>query len=231
MAKKSASPKLPDFSARASAPAFSAGTPGAISGPISSTVRPSPSTTAPEVSPPAVISRVTPPATSRRAASANSASTAAAAASRPWRACAAFTAAEVAHWLIGQGAARDAAPGAAPLAYSSADPAEVAAAQARHGRETAAAAVEALFAGVARLLVEGGVTRLITAGGETSGAVVEGLGLSVLEIGPEIAPGVPALKAGALALALKSGNFGDVDFFTKAARVLAGGQGAQASDG
>jgi len=132
------------------------------------------------------------------------------------------TAAEVAHWLIGQGAARDAAPGAAPLAYSSADPAEVAAAQARHGRETAAAAVEALFAEAARLLVAGGVTRLITAGGETSGAVVEGLGLTVLEIGPEIAPGVPALKAGALALALKSGNFGDADFFAKAARALAG---------
>ncbi|PJA59241.1 MAG: hypothetical protein CO163_10440, partial [Rhodobacterales bacterium CG_4_9_14_3_um_filter_71_31] len=128
------------------------------------------------------------------------------------------TAAEVAHWLIGQSAA----PGAAPLAYSSADPAAVKAAQARHGREAAAAAVEALFAEAARLLVAGGVTRLITAGGETSGAVVEGLGLTVLEIGPEIAPGVPALKAGALALALKSGNFGDADFFAKAARALAG---------
>lgn len=129
------------------------------------------------------------------------------------------TAEEVAHWLIGEGGAE----GGAPLAYSSADPAAVKAAQARHGRETAAAAIEALFAGVARLLVAGGVTRLITAGGETSGAVVEGLGLSVLEIGPEIAPGVPALKAGPLALALKSGNFGDTDFFAKAARVLAGG--------
>ncbi len=128
------------------------------------------------------------------------------------------TAAEVAHWLIGQSAA----PGAAPLAYSSADPAAVKAAQARHGREAAAAAVEALFAEAARLLTAGGVTRLITAGGETSGAVVEGLGLTVLEIGPEIAPGVPALKAGALALALKSGNFGDADFFAKAARALAG---------
>ena len=128
------------------------------------------------------------------------------------------TAAEVAHWLIGQSAA----PGAAPLAYSSADPAAVKAAQARHGREAAAAAVEMLFAEAARLLVAGGVTRLITAGGETSGAVVEGLGLTVLEIGPEIAPGVPALKAGALALALKSGNFGDADFFAKAARALAG---------
>ncbi len=125
------------------------------------------------------------------------------------------TAAAVAEWLLAQDGA--------PLAYSSADPAEVKAAQARHGREAAAAAVEGLFAEVARLLVAGGVTRLITAGGETSGAVVEGLGLDVLEIGPEIAPGVPALKAGALALALKSGNFGDVDFFAKAARVLAGG--------
>jgi 3-dehydrotetronate 4-kinase len=51
---------------------------------------------------------------------------------------------------------------------------------------------------------------------------VEGLGLSALAIGPEIAPGVPALKAAdrPLRLALKSGNFGGPDFFAKALRVL-----------
>ena len=105
-----------------------------------------------------------------------------------------------------------------PLVYSSADPAEVAAAQARFGQDAVAAALESAFAALARALVARGVTRLITAGGETSGAVVEGLGLSALHIGPEIDPGVPLLRAGpALALALKSGNFGAPDFFARAA--------------
>lgn len=114
----------------------------------------------------------------------------------------------------------------APLAYSSADPAAVAAAQARHGRDALAAAIEALFAETARLLVAGGTTRLVSAGGETSGAVMEGLGIAALEIGPEIDPGVPAVKDAArpLALALKSGNFGGDDFFATALTVLAGGE-------
>ena len=84
-------------------------------------------------------------------------------------------------------------------------------------------ALEAFFAETARQVVAGGATRLITAGGETSGAVVEGLALGTLDIGPEIDPGVPALRAGpSLAVALKSGNFGAPDFFAKAARVLEG---------
>lgn len=108
------------------------------------------------------------------------------------------------------------------LLYSSADPATVKAAQDRYGRDTIAARLESFFAETARLLVAGGVTRLVTAGGETSGAVVEGLGLSALRIGPEIAPGVPAVAAEDrdLVLALKSGNFGDEDFFAKALSVL-----------
>jgi uncharacterized protein YgbK (DUF1537 family) len=89
-----------------------------------------------------------------------------------------------------------------------------------------ATALEGLFAELARQLVGAGVQRLISAGGETSGAVVEGLTLNNLEIGPEIDPGVPAMRAGQnLVLALKSGNFGGEDFFEKAARILAGGQG------
>ncbi|NDW33395.1 3-oxo-tetronate kinase [Salipiger sp. PrR007] len=108
------------------------------------------------------------------------------------------------------------------LVYSSADPASVRAAQERYGRETIAERLESFFAETARQLVDGGVTRLVTAGGETSGAVVEGLGLTALRIGPEIAPGVPAVMAEGrdVALALKSGNFGDVDFFAKALSVL-----------
>jgi len=110
-----------------------------------------------------------------------------------------------------------------PLIYSSADPAVVRDVQERFGREKAAGAVEEFFAELARLAVAAGVTRIITAGGETSGAVVEGLGLNTLEIGPEIDPGVPALRAGPdLVVALKSGNFGAPDFFAKADALLAG---------
>jgi uncharacterized protein YgbK (DUF1537 family) len=63
----------------------------------------------------------------------------------------------------------------------------------------------------------------VVAGGETSGAVVQGLGVSLLEIGPEIDPGVPWTKAAdgkPIALALKSGNFGTEDFFLKALAML-----------
>lgn len=112
-----------------------------------------------------------------------------------------------------------------PLVYSSADPAVVAAVQARFGRAAASAALEAFFADVARLCLAGGATRVVTAGGETSGAIVEGLALETLEIGPEIDPGVPALRARAnLVVALKSGNFGAEDFFLKADRILKGAQ-------
>ena len=126
-----------------------------------------------------------------------------------------LTADALADWLLSQSGV--------PLAYSSADPAEVRAVQETYGRERSAAALEGFFAQVARKLRAGGVARLITAGGETSGAVVEGLELGTLDIGPEIDPGVPALRAGPdLVVALKSGNFGAVDFFEKADRVLAG---------
>lgn len=114
--------------------------------------------------------------------------------------------------------------GGPPLVYSSAEPDAVAAAQKRHGRERLAQAVEGFFASLARELVSRGVRRLVTAGGETSGAVISGLSILSFEIGPEIDPGVPALKEGqtGMTLALKSGNFGAPDFFAKAARVLAG---------
>jgi uncharacterized protein YgbK (DUF1537 family) len=110
--------------------------------------------------------------------------------------------------------------GAKPvLVYSTAAPEEVSAAQARLGRERAAGLLEDTLAAVARGLVSRGVTRLVVAGGETSGAVIEGLGVTALEIGPEIDPGVPwtrSLSEPRLCLALKSGNFGAPDFFLKA---------------
>lgn len=124
------------------------------------------------------------------------------------------TASAVAAWALEQSAT--------PLVYSSSDPDTVASVQRLLGRESAASLLEGFFAETARRLVAGGVRRLLVAGGETSGAVVEGLGLAALEIGPQIDPGVPALRAGpALVLALKSGNFGGDDYFARAARVLA----------
>ena len=101
---------------------------------------------------------------------------------------------------------------------ASATPDKVAALQARLGRDAAGALVEDAVATIAAGLVERGVGRLVVAGGETSGAVVQRLGVTSLRIGPEIDPGVPwtyANPAG-LHLALKSGNFGARDFFLKA---------------
>jgi uncharacterized protein YgbK (DUF1537 family) len=111
-----------------------------------------------------------------------------------------------------------------PLVYSSATPDAVRHAQERHGRATVAGAIEDFMADLARALVAGGVTRLAIGGGETSGAVVTGLGISAFAIGPEIDPGVPALAVDGrpLALALKSGNFGAEDFYEKALKALAG---------
>jgi uncharacterized protein YgbK (DUF1537 family) len=109
------------------------------------------------------------------------------------------------------------------LIYATAEPAAVKAVQERLGVEEAGALVERTLAGVARALVERGVRRLVVAGGETSGAVVQALGVEKLRIGPQIDPGVPwcaaqtpAANGGIVHLALKSGNFGTEDFFSKA---------------
>ncbi|MEM8664734.1 MAG: nucleotide-binding domain containing protein, partial [Pseudomonadota bacterium] len=107
-----------------------------------------------------------------------------------------------------------------PLIYSSDDPAAVEAAQKKHGAHEVASRLEAFFGDIAKALVSRGAERLIIAGGETSGAVVTALSLEALEIGPKIDPGVPAVRSGALVLALKSGNFGAEDFFEKAMTVM-----------
>lgn len=119
--------------------------------------------------------------------------------------------------------AADQDPAKPVLIYSSADPKEVAGIQEELGRERAGALLERAFGAIARGLVEGGVRQLIVAGGETSGAVVQALEVPALRIGPEISPGVPwteTLGETRLALALKSGNFGDGDFFQKAFGML-----------
>jgi uncharacterized protein YgbK (DUF1537 family) len=114
------------------------------------------------------------------------------------------------------------------LIYSSAEPSDVQAVQETLGRDAAGHLVEATLAATAVGLCANGFSRLVVAGGETSGAVVNGLGVTTLEIGPEIDPGVPWTRAvpgtaagQPLVLALKSGNFGAGDFFVKAWSKLA----------
>ena len=99
----------------------------------------------------------------------------------------------------------------------------VAEVQQKLGREKAGALVEGVMAEIAKGLVARGVRRLVVAGGETAGAVVQALGVTGLRIGRQIDPGVPwtvSLGEPALALALKSGNFGAPDFFLRAFSVL-----------
>jgi 3-dehydrotetronate 4-kinase len=111
------------------------------------------------------------------------------------------------------------------LFYSTALPAEVARAQELIGKALASVVVERALTQIASALVANGFNRLIVAGGETSGAVVQGLGVSALAIGPEIDPGVPWTRVIAgpdIVLALKSGNFGGPEFFYKAMRLLDG---------
>ena len=109
------------------------------------------------------------------------------------------------------------------LISASAPPEKVNAVQQKLGRERAGALVEQALAAVAHGLVDRGVRRLVVAGGETSGAVVQVLGVTGLRIGPQIDPGVPwtaTIDQPSLALALKSGNFGGPDFFLRAFEML-----------
>ncbi|WP_081162910.1 3-oxo-tetronate kinase [Ensifer aridi] len=115
---------------------------------------------------------------------------------------------------------------AAPvIVAASASPDVVSRLQARYGREASGHAVEAATATIAGELVARGVKRLVVAGGETSGATVDRLGIPAFLIGPEIAPGVPVLRTignsqGEMLMALKSGNFGGEDFFGAALAMM-----------
>lgn len=116
--------------------------------------------------------------------------------------------------------ARQLEEGRTCMIQGTAEPAEVAAAQAALGVEKAGELVELALARAARIARSHGAVRFVVAGGETSGAITGALGVTALRIGAEIAPGVPwcagADSTGPLALALKSGNFGDEDFFATA---------------
>jgi uncharacterized protein YgbK (DUF1537 family) len=111
------------------------------------------------------------------------------------------------------------------LIASSSTPDQVAALQARHGRDAAGHAIERAMADIAEGLVRSGVRRLVVAGGETSGAVVDRLRIPGFLVGAEIAAGVPVLRAvganeGDMLLALKSGNFGGPEFFSDALKLM-----------
>jgi uncharacterized protein YgbK (DUF1537 family) len=111
------------------------------------------------------------------------------------------------------------------LIASSSTPEKVSAVQVRHGRDAAGHAIEQAMADIAEGLVQSGVRRLVVAGGETSGAVVDRLGIPGFLVGAEIAAGVPVLRAvgdtGAdMLLALKSGNFGGPEFFSDALKLM-----------
>jgi len=111
------------------------------------------------------------------------------------------------------------------LIYATTSPDEVKAVQQALGVEAAGHLVESTLAAIARGLRELGVRKFVVAGGETSGAVVQALDVKSLQIGAQIDPGVPAtatIDVQPLGLALKSGNFGTVDFFDKALRALDG---------
>jgi uncharacterized protein YgbK (DUF1537 family) len=165
--------------------------------------------------------------------------------------CSQATQAQVQHWLqrglpafaldplalaAGQDVAALALAWAAPrlaagpvLVYATAEAAAVAAVQAQLGAARAGALVEEALSGIAVGLVGLGVRQLVVAGGETSGAVVQALGVARMVIGPQIDPGVPWTAAQTarparqtVHLALKSGNFGTTDFFTKAFGALRG---------
>lgn len=113
------------------------------------------------------------------------------------------------------------------LIYATAESSAVQAVQAKLGVARAGELVEETLSRIAIGLVDLGVNQLVVAGGETSGAVVQALGVQRMAIGPQIDPGVPwtAVQAerwpdNTLHVALKSGNFGTIDFFTKAFALL-----------
>lgn len=114
------------------------------------------------------------------------------------------------------------------LFYATAEPGAVKAVQRQLGTGRAGEMVEQTLSAIARGLVQRGVRQLLVAGGETSGACVQALEVARMRIGSQIDPGVPWCHAQSpvaedegVHIALKSGNFGSTDFFTKAFEVLA----------
>lgn len=114
------------------------------------------------------------------------------------------------------------------LVYATSDVSEVSNLQSRYGRGELGHQIEQAFVSIARHVIQNNVQTLIVAGGETSSAVVAGLDLNMLTVGPSIAPGVPWMfqdRERTLAVALKSGNFGSDCFYRDALAYLQSGGG------
>lgn len=109
------------------------------------------------------------------------------------------------------------------LVYTTATPDQVRHVQERHGHSKAGERIEQAWGMMAKRVAGRGIRRFVVAGGETSGAVTKALGVSALQIGKQIAPGVPATQSlgnPRLGLVLKSGNFGGPDFFAEAVAAI-----------
>lgn len=106
----------------------------------------------------------------------------------------------------------------APLIYATANKDDLSRIQSQYGVQASSEAVEKFFAELSKRLKDIGVERFIVAGGETSGIVTKSLEVQGFYIGPAIAPGVPWVRSinSSISLTLKSGNFGQEDFFLKA---------------
>lgn len=142
--------------------------------------------------------------------------------------CSAATLAQIARWQKDGGSAQRMEGPAEKLtsfcsdAWSRTDSVLIYSSAPRSERVPDPHSIERAFGQIGRDLL-GSYGQLIVAGGETSGAVIEAIGVKAVAIGETIDPGVPALRSVAgppLALALKSGNFGSEDFFYKAAQIL-----------
>ncbi len=119
-----------------------------------------------------------------------------------------------------------------PVALStSAAPDAVEKLQSRLGVAAAAALAEQLLGRIAGGLRLAGVRRFVVAGGETSGAVLEHLGIQRLRVGPFAGPSLPLAldddrdAADPLILCLKSGKLGKLDAFSVALEAMAAGSG------
>ena len=93
------------------------------------------------------------------------------------------------------------------------------------GKETIAREIEDTMADLITIARKNGIRKYVIAGGETSGAAMKALGFEGYHIGNSIAPGIPImtpLDGPEYRLVLKSGNFGQRDFFFRAIQMLKG---------
>lgn len=113
------------------------------------------------------------------------------------------------------------------LIYATAEPEVVNRYKSILGDEHASKLLESFMSELVANLAFLGIKKFISAGGETSGAIVQALNVNAFRIGLPIDPGVPKVQSNCkngYLLALKSGNFGSDDFFIKAFKVLNEGQ-------